>query len=175
MARWEVRSRRELYRSSWVELALAEVELPDGTRFDHHVVTVPTAAVAVVVRDRGRVLALHRHRFIGDFEGWEVPAGRLEPGETPEAAAVRECLEETGWRPHRPRLVVSGRPAPGLLDLLHHVVLCDGAEFDGPPRDAHEADRVEWLEETDLFERLRRGEVADGYSQYALLAVAAGL
>ena len=175
MARWKVLGRRELYRSGWVDLDLAEVELPDGTRLEHHVVTVRPDAVAVVVRDRGRVLALRRHRFIGDFEGWEVPAGRLEPGETPEAGAVRECLEETGWRALRPRLVVSGRPAPGLFDLVHHVVLCEGAEQQGAPRDAHESDRVEWVPEDDLFQLLRRGEVADGYSQYALLAVRAGL
>ena len=175
MSRWEVLGRRPVYRSPWVELELADVRLPDGTRFEHHVVRVPTAAVAVVVRDAGRVLALHRHRFIGDFEGWEVPAGRLDAGETPEAGGVRECLEETGWRPLRPRVAVSGRPAPGLFDLVHHVVVCDGAEHVGAPRDTHEADRVEWLEEAELFELLRRGAVPDGYTQYALLAVRAGL
>ena len=43
------------------------------------------------------VLALWRHRFITDTWGWEIPAGRLEAGETAEQAARRETLEETGW------------------------------------------------------------------------------
>ena len=173
--RWEIRGRRALYASPWVALELARVRLPDGTEFDHHVVRVPAPAVAVYVRRQGHVLAIHRHRFIGDFSGWELPCGRLEPGETPEAGAVRECLEETGWRPLAPSPPLSCRPAPGLLDLVHHVVACDGAELVGEPVDSHESDRVEWLAEDGLLDLVRSGAMPDGYSQYAVLAARAGL
>lgn len=175
MPRWDVLARRSLYTSRWVDLELASVRLPDGSVIDHHVVTIPEPAVAVVVRNRGRVLAIHRHSFITDAAGWEMPAGRMEPGELPEAAALRECVEETGWRPLRPRLAVSGHPAPGLIGLLHHVVVCEGADHVGDPVDTHEADRVEWVPESDLLDLIGRGEMPDGYSQYAVLAALAGL
>ncbi len=45
------------------------------------------------------VLLLWRHRFITDTWGWEIPAGGIDPGETPPDAAARETLEETGWEP----------------------------------------------------------------------------
>lgn len=54
-------------------------------------------ALAIVVRD-GRILVLRR-RSRDELDGlWEFPGGKIEPGETPEAAASRECAEETGVR-----------------------------------------------------------------------------
>ena len=52
------------------------------------------AAAGVVVRDRDRVLLIHRR---GE-DTWGLPGGGVEPGETWSGAAIRECLEKTGWR-----------------------------------------------------------------------------
>ncbi|HEX6547868.1 MAG TPA: NUDIX hydrolase [Candidatus Dormibacteraeota bacterium] len=169
MSRWREHGRRQLYSSPWVALELADVELPDGTRFDHHVVRIAPAVMTVVV-DRDRVLMLHRHRFITDRWGWELPAGRIEAGETVEAAAVRETLEETGWRPSGIRPLVAGYPVPGLSDVLHHVLVSEDAEWVGPPTDTHEADRVDWVAAAKLKALIQAGEMPDGYSQWAVLA-----
>src|SRR5438046_60145 len=94
---WTVHGERSIYESEWVSLRLVDVEIPGHRRFDHHVVRAPQpAAGAVVIDDDERVLLLWRHRFITDSWGWEIPAGRIEPGETAEEAAAREVLEETG-------------------------------------------------------------------------------
>ena len=87
--RWTVHGERSLYDSDWVGLALVDVEVPGGLRFDHHVVRLPREAVGTVVHDAERgVLLLWRHRSITDSWGWEVPAGGVEPGEPlPDAAA----------------------------------------------------------------------------------------
>jgi ADP-ribose pyrophosphatase YjhB (NUDIX family) len=96
--KWTVHGERTIYDSPWVRLALTDVEIPGGARFDHHVVRMPAAASGTVVHDPARgVLLLWRHRFTTDTWGWEVPAGRIDDGETPEQAAARETLEETGW------------------------------------------------------------------------------
>jgi 8-oxo-dGTP pyrophosphatase MutT (NUDIX family) len=171
VTRWRVHGERPIYESPWLKLALADVELEPGHRIDHHVIRTTAPSVSLVVRDQGRVLMLHRHRFITDTWGWEVPAGRIEPGETVEEAAGREALEETGWRPAAPRQVVSGYVAPGLTDLLHHVCLAQGAEYQGEPAHAYEAAKVEWVPEDRVLELIRTGEVPDGFTQYALLAV----
>ena len=89
--RWTVHGERALYESEWVRLALVDVEIPGEARFEHHVVRMPNQASGTVVHDPDRgVLLLWRHRFITDTWGWEIPAGRIDDGETPEEAAARE-------------------------------------------------------------------------------------
>ena len=106
-----------LYTSEWLDLCVADVELPDGTRFDHHVVRLPHPAVGVIVHDADRgVLLLRRHRFITDTWGWEIPAGRVDPGETLEQAAEREAIEETGWRPLDLEYLGFSHPTNGLME-----------------------------------------------------------
>src|SRR5438046_10326294 len=98
--RWTVHGERAIYSSPWVSLTLVDVELPDGERLEHHVVRLPDDAASCVVEDPERgILLLWRHRFITDTWGWEVPAGRIAPGESAAAAAARAGLEARGRRP----------------------------------------------------------------------------
>jgi len=167
--RWVVHGERSVYQSPWVSLALVDVEVPGGDRFEHHVVRMPGEASGVVVHDKGRVLLIHRHRFITDSTGWEIPAGRVEAGEDAMQGALRETLEETGWRPGPLRLLFSYFPSIGLLDQKFNVFLAEGAERVGDPPDASESDRVEWLPVADLPTLIREGEITDGYSLTGLL------
>ncbi len=59
--RWTVHGERRIYESPWVSLALVDVEVPGGERFEHHVVRMPADAAGVVVHDQDRVLLIHRH------------------------------------------------------------------------------------------------------------------
>jgi len=69
--RWTVHGERTLYDNEWLRLTLVDVEIPDGERFEHHVVRVPNQAAGTVVHDADRgVLLLWRHRFITDTWGW---------------------------------------------------------------------------------------------------------
>ena len=80
---WKVHGRRTMYESDWVNVYLDDVELPDGTHIDHHVLTMPKASQTAVVLNRteDQILLIWRHRFITDTWGWEVPAGWVEPDE----------------------------------------------------------------------------------------------
>jgi 8-oxo-dGTP pyrophosphatase MutT (NUDIX family) len=166
--RWTVHGERTLYESEWVRLTLADVEVPGGERFEHHVVRIPRAAAATVVRDAERgVLLLWRHRFIVDAWAWEVPGGEIEDAETPEQAASRETLEETGWRPLALRALGRYHPFVGRSDHTFHVFLADGAERVGDPV-SPEAERVEWVPLDEVRRLVRDGGLVDGYSLTAL-------
>lgn len=171
-ARWRVHGERTVYRSPWVDVVLADVELPDGQRIpEHHVVRAPLQVAGCLVHDpvTDSVLLIRRHRFIPDTWGWEVPAGRLEPGETPAAGAVRETEEETGWRATgEPRLLASFAPSPGLLDQIFHAFFAAGAEHTGPATDAYEAGTVRWVPAAEVAELLDAGEVRESLSLVAL-------
>lgn len=170
MTKWTVHGERSLYESDWMQLRLVDVELPDGTRFEHHVLRMPREAAAAVVHDPVRgVLLLWRHRFITDSWGWEIPGGRVDDGESPEQAAARETLEETGWRPGPLRPVGAYHPLGGAVDQRFHVFLAEGAEYVGAPADRNEAERIEWVPVERLRELIRAGEISDGYSLTGLL------
>ncbi|HEX6236770.1 MAG TPA: NUDIX hydrolase [Acidimicrobiales bacterium] len=168
--RWRTHGERPIYDSEWVRLVLVDVEIPHGERFDHHVVRFPHAASGTVILDPSLgVLLLWRHRFITDTWGWEIPAGRIEPGETPEQAARREALEETGWRPGRLRRLGSYAPSNGTTDQIFHLFLADGAEHVGEPIDTTESERVSWVPLAEVRRAIAAGEVFDGLSLTALL------
>ena len=164
-----VHGERAVYESPWVSLSLVDVEVPGGERFEHHVVRMPGEASGVVAVAGGRVLLIHRHRFITDTTGWEIPAGRVEPDEDPAVAAERETLEETGWRPGPLTKLFSYCPSIGLMDQRYNIFLAAGAERVGEPPDSSESDRVEWVPLSDVPALIRRGEIQDGYSLTALL------
>ena len=168
--RWTVHGERTIYDSPWMRLTLADVEVPGHGRFDHHVLRMPVAASGTVVHDPGRgVLLLWRHRFITDSWGWEVPAGRIDEGESPEQAAAREALEETGWRPGPLRHLTTYFPHNGSSDSTFHLFVADGATHVGEPSDPSESERVAWVTADELRAAIRTGRVGDGLSLTALL------
>jgi len=168
--RWTVHGERELYDSEWVRLTLVDVEVPGGERFEHHVVRMPNFAAGTVVHDPDRgLLLIYRHRFITDTWGWEIPAGRIDPGETPEVAAARETLEETGWRAGPLTPLLTFQPTNGLSDQRFHIFLADGATHEGEPTDPGEAERVEWVPVAEVRGLVERGEMPDGLSLTAVL------
>lgn len=172
--RWTVHGERVIYDSPWMRLALTDIEIPGRERFEHHVLRMPCHAAGTVITDPQRgVLLLWRHRFTTDTYGWEVPAGRIDPGETPEQAASREALEETGWRPGPLTHLTSYFPHNGTSDATFHLFRADGAEHVGDPSDPTESDRVAWRTWAEVRAAMRAGEVGDGLSLTALLWVLA--
>jgi 8-oxo-dGTP pyrophosphatase MutT (NUDIX family) len=168
--RWTVHGERSLYESEWLRLVLVDVEIPGGERFDHHVVRMPNQAAGTIVRDPDRgVLLLWRHRFITDTWGWEIPAGRIDPGETPIAAAARETLEETGWQPSSLRPLVRFQPTNGLSDQVFHIFVADGAAHVGEPTDPGESERIAWVTIFDLRQLVQAEQMLDGLSLTAVL------
>ncbi len=173
---WTVHGERNLYESEWVTLALTDVEIPDcgpghpAKRFEHHVIRMPSPATGVVVHDPAKgVLLLWRHRFITDTWGWEVPAGKVDPGESPEVAAAREAREETGWKAGSLTHLCSYAPASGVGDHRYELYYANVATYVGEPTDPSEAERIEWVSIERLRTEIAEGRVDNGLSLTALL------
>jgi 8-oxo-dGTP pyrophosphatase MutT (NUDIX family) len=172
---WTVHGERSLYESEWLRLTMVDVEIPDGPRFEHHVLRMPNQAAGTVIRERERgVLLLWRHRFITDSWGWEIPAGRIDPGEAPIEAARREAVEETGWRPGPLAPLIRYQPTNGLSDQVFHCFIADGAEYLGEPSDPSESERVEWKSVAEVRKIVGDGEMVDGFSLTAVLFALSG-
>jgi len=168
--RWTTHGERPVYESEWVNLTLVDVEVPGLARFEHHVVRVPNEASGTVVYDPARgVLLLWRHRFITDTWGWEIPAGRIDPGETPQQAAEREVVEETGWRPFDLEPMIDYQPMNGMSDQKFHLFLAHRAEHLGPPSDPGESESIKWVPTGEVRAIARSGRMLDGLSLTAVL------
>ena len=168
--RWTVHGERFVYESDWMSMSLVEVEPPGSEPFEHHVVRMPRPAAGTVVWDpRSRcVLLLWRHRFITDMWGWEIPAGGLDEGETPEQGAVRETVEESGWRPLALEPLAAYNPMPGGVDQTFHLFLSAGADLVGDPTDPSESERIEWVPIETVREAIVDGRIVEGMSITAL-------
>jgi 8-oxo-dGTP pyrophosphatase MutT (NUDIX family) len=117
------------------------------------------------------VLLIHRHRFIPDTWGWEIPGGGIEAGETAEQAAAREVLEETGWRPDGPLTpLVRLHPSSGLLEQTFHCFVACGARHVGAPTSVGEAAEVAWLTREQVVALIDAGEISDGLTLTGLYA-----
>lgn len=173
--KWQVHGERSIYRSDWVGVSLVDVEVPEmpghpARRFEHHVVhSRGPAAGAVVTDDEDRILLLWRHRFITDTWGWEIPAGGVEHGEASDAAAEREVLEETGWRPGPLEHLVDYFPVNGAGDYRFDLFRARSATHEGEPSDPAESERIEWIPTASLRDEIRAGNFHDGLSLTAVL------
>jgi 8-oxo-dGTP pyrophosphatase MutT (NUDIX family) len=166
--RWEVRSEKPLYTDEWLDVRIADVELPGGHHLDHRLIRTRPGAGVVIAVD-GQVLLLWRHRFITDSWGYEIPLGKLDPGEDPAAGAAREAEEETGWRPGPLEYLLRIEPTPGISDSVHHVYRAEGATRIGPPEDAHESEHIEWVPLASIPRLVADGKITSGTTLAALL------
>ena len=167
---WTIHSERIIDNTRRAVLSIADVELPDGVRFEQYVLRVPAAAVVVVLRN-DEVLMMRRHRFILSRWVWELPGGYLDPDEDPAACAAREVEEETGWRPRTMEPLLTFQPMVGTIDQPNQLYLARGADPTGAQPDINEAETVAWIPLDGVEDRIQRGEIVGAGSVSGLLAV----
>ena len=167
---WTIHSERIIDNTRRAVLSIADVELPDGVRFEQYVLRVPAAAV-VVVLGNDEVLMMRRHRFILSRWVWELPGGYLDPDEDPAACAAREVEEETGWRPRTMEPLLTFQPMVGTIDQPNQLYLARGADPTGAQPDINEAETVAWIPLDGVEDRIQRGEIVGAGSVSGLLAV----
>lgn len=124
----------------------------------------------VVVRGES-VLTVRQYRLLVDRVSWEIPGGRVNDGETPEAAAVRECMEETGVECQNLRPLLNFHPGLDTLYNPTHLFYTD--EFLETSRDdlhTHEVLGHEWVPFARCIGMIFTQQIVDALSIVALLA-----
>lgn len=139
------------------------VKLPHGPTATVDVVRHPPAVVILPVPEPGHIILIRQYRHAVRQWLWEVPAGSIDPGESPEAAARRECHEEIGQVPETVVRLGSLYPTPGYCDeemIFFRVSgLAEGTEPAALDEDESiEAKTVTLREARDM---VRRGEIID--------------
>ncbi len=158
-----------VYEGRVLDLDVDEVEEPGGVRGRREVVRQRGSVAALPVHDDGRVTLVRQYRYAVDARVWELPAGRIDPGETPDQGARRELEEEVGLRPRFLEPLLRFWTTPGFCDEVMHLFRATGLER-VPPRPESD-ERIEaalfTLPEVDAM--IHRGEIREGKTLVALL------
>ena len=122
----KVLSSRTIYKGPIFGIRSDEVIEPSGVRTTREVITHPGSVVVLPVLPDRRILLIRQYRHAARQYLWELVAGRMEPGERPREAALRELIEETGYRAKRFRVFLDIFPTPGFLEERMFILLAEG-------------------------------------------------
>lgn len=146
-----------------------EVTEPGGMRVVRDLVHHPGSAVILPVLSDRNILMVRQYRLAAGASLWELPAGTIDPGETPLQTARRELTEETGYRATRWRKLSCFYPSPGLMTERMHLFLAQ----DLRPGSAHPESDERILARSfalpELLHMARSGKIVDGKSLVGLL------
>lgn len=166
-------SSTRIYSGRVFNLDLDTVEFPDGSSGQLEMIRHPGAAAVVPFLDPPpsadpRVALIYQFRHAADRYLWEIPAGRLEDGESPEDCARRELLEETGYLAERVDHLASIYTTPGFTDEIIHLFAAEVAGVGDHDREADEFLEVHPLRWSEVGRMVARGEIVDGKTLCAL-------
>ncbi|MCG6873015.1 MAG: NUDIX hydrolase [Gammaproteobacteria bacterium] len=163
------------YKGLVIDVAVEEVELPDGSRMQLEVVRHPGGAAVVALDARRRVCLLRQYRHVGGGWLWELPAGKLEPGEPPADTAARELAEEAGLRAGRWQPLGSYLSSPGVFDERIHLFLASELSATPANPEPHEFIEVHWQPLETALTWCADGRIDDAKTLVGLYRAAAWL
>ena len=140
-----------------------KVRMPHGREVAVDVIRHPPSAVIAPVPEPGRVILIRQYRYAVNRWLWELPAGSVDEGETPEQAAKRECHEEIGQVPDTIVRLGSMFPTPGYCDEEMFFFRASGlnAPTEEAEQDEDEDIEVRAFDLKEAREMVRRGEIVD--------------
>jgi ADP-ribose pyrophosphatase len=158
----KITSSREVYRCKLFRVTEDQaVDKKTKFRIERSVVRHSGSAVMMPVDEKRRILLVRQYRLPADRYLWELPAGRLDPGEKPLQTARRELIEETGYRAKTWTKLASFWVSPGFVAERMTIFLAtDLTAGEATPM---EDERIEaaWFTPRDLEEMIRTGKVED--------------
>jgi 8-oxo-dGTP pyrophosphatase MutT (NUDIX family) len=155
-----------------VKVSVDEVTLPNGTHAELEVVHHPGGAAVVAVDADARVCLLRQYRYVAEGWIWELPAGKLEPGEPPLATAQRELAEEAGVSARGWSSLGAYFSSPGVFSEVLHLYLARDLEPVGSAPEPNEVFEVHWVPLAQARERALSGDIRDGKTALGLLRAA---
>ena len=162
-------SSQTVFSGQIIEVALEQHDLPNGRRSQFEIVHHPGGAAVLPVLEDGRLLLIRQYRVAVGAMIYEIPAGRLEPNESPRQCVARELAEETGYEADAIEALGGCWSTAGFCDEYIHLFLANELR---PVPQALEPDEIIELCPLSVEEAmalLDQGAIADSKTQLALL------
>ncbi|MDE7163757.1 MAG: NUDIX hydrolase [Clostridia bacterium] len=159
-------SSRVVYDGKILRLEVDKVRLPDGSESVRECVR-HSGGAAVLLIVENKIALVKQYRYLYGKEIYEIPAGKMEAGEDPAVAALRECEEETGYRAQVKHLL-DIYPSPGYTDEIIHIYLAECGEFKGQHTDEGEFLTCEFIPLEKVIKMIESGEICDAKTVAAI-------
>lgn len=157
----QVISSRELLKNKLFTVVEEVANDPGGFEIKRAIIRHPGSAVMMAVDEKSKVLLVKQFRLPAEQDLWELPAGRLDPGESPLQAAKRELREETGYQATKWTEIASFWASPGYV--REKMTIFSAEDLTEGPQEPMEDERIEirWFEKDELHAMIRSGQIVD--------------
>ncbi len=159
--------RNRVYEGRVFTTIVDEVEYPSGNRSIREIAEHGGGGVALALFPDEQIILIRQNRYPFDELLWELPAGKLNPGEDPLHCAQRELEEETGYRASSWQKLTSLYTTPGFCSEVLHIYMAMGLEESPAGRQLEEGElsmSMSVLPLADAIAMIERGEIVDGKS-----------
>lgn len=160
---------KTVYRGKLLQVQEDAVRLPDGTTARREYIVHPGAAMVLAMPDARSVIMERQYRYPLRAHVYELPAGKMDPGEAPLDTAKRELLEEAGYRAGEWRHLLTTYPVVGYSNERIEIYLARDLEHVGSKLDEGEFLEVFTLPLEEAVEWVRAGRIGDSKTVTALL------
>lgn len=162
----------KIYEGAIINLRRDKVTVQDGTSYREIIEHNGGAVIAALTEDKKLVMVRQYRKPAGKVV-LEVPAGKIDPGEKPMEAAVRELKEETGYTAAKVEFLSQFYPSVGYSEEILYLYLCTGLIPGETSFDENEAIDIEEIELDKLFKMAMSGEIEDAKTLIAILMLKA--
>jgi ADP-ribose pyrophosphatase len=158
-----VLSSERMFDGKVFEIDRDRVRMPNGRDVTVDIVRHARSVVLLPVPNPGQIVLIRQYRYAVNRWLWEVPAGSVDPGEEPEAAARRECHEEIGQLPETVVRLAALLPTPGYCNEEMLFFRLSGLTVPDKPAEPDEDEDIEPRTFTlgEARDMVRRGEIVD--------------
>lgn len=170
MGKMKIISSQELLRTPIFTVSQDIAIDPEGFEIKRAIIHHTGSAVVMPVDDEGRILLVRQYRLPAAAYLWEIPAGRMDEGETPLQAAKRELREETGYTARQWKKIFSLYMSPGFLAEKMNIFVA--TQLKAGPTQFMEDERIEtkWFTPAEVDAMIQAGKIIDGKTIAAFLA-----
>lgn len=158
-----------VYQGARFDIRRSEFQTRNGDSKKYEALIHPGAAIILPLLDHDSIVMICNHRIAVGETLLELPAGTLEPNEKPEATALRELVEETGYQADSISLLTTFYSSPGISNEVMHVFVAKKLHFIGQNLDEGEEITLKILSWKQIDKMIYSGEIRDAKTLVTLL------